>query len=187
MGKDPDVIREEIEETRAQMTETVDALGYKADVKARVKDSIGDKKDAVLDKAGSIVSSVTGVVPDGEQLKDGAAGGARMVKSGAQKVGITKSNPVGLAVGGAAAGFLLGLLVPSTRVEDEKLGQVGDQVKEFAKETGHDALDRGKQVVSEAGEVAKQSVKESGREQGEEMASTLKDKVQEVASSGTPS
>jgi hypothetical protein len=35
MGEDPQVIRREIEETRERMTETVDALGYKADVKAR--------------------------------------------------------------------------------------------------------------------------------------------------------
>lgn len=187
MGKDPDVIRQEIEETRAHMTETVDALGYKADVKSRVKDSISDKKDAVVDKAGSIMGSVTGVVPDGDQLKEGATDGARMMKSGAQKVGISKSNPLGLAVGGVAAGFLVGLLVPSTRLEDEKLGEVGDQVKELAKETGQDALDRGKQVASEAGDLAKESVKESGREQSEEMASTLKGKVHEVASSGTPS
>ena len=56
MGKDPDVIREEIEETRSQMSETVDALGYKADVKSRVKDSISDKKDAVV---GRLTTSYT--------------------------------------------------------------------------------------------------------------------------------
>jgi Protein of unknown function (DUF3618) len=43
-----DEIRTEIQETREQMSETVEALGHKADVKTRVKDSITDKKDAVL-------------------------------------------------------------------------------------------------------------------------------------------
>jgi Protein of unknown function (DUF3618) len=32
MGQDPDEIRQEIEQTRAEMGETVEAIGYKADV-----------------------------------------------------------------------------------------------------------------------------------------------------------
>jgi hypothetical protein len=40
MGETPDNIREDIEETRARMGETAEAIGYKADVKSRVKDTI---------------------------------------------------------------------------------------------------------------------------------------------------
>jgi hypothetical protein len=40
MGEDPDMIRKDIEDTRERMGETVDALGYKADVKGRAKDSV---------------------------------------------------------------------------------------------------------------------------------------------------
>ena len=32
MGQDPDAIRDEIEQTRADMSEAVEAIGYKADV-----------------------------------------------------------------------------------------------------------------------------------------------------------
>ena len=46
MGQDPEVIREEIERTRAEMTQTVDALGYKADVKSRAKENVQDKVDS---------------------------------------------------------------------------------------------------------------------------------------------
>ena len=46
MGEEPDRIRAEIEQTRAEMSETVDALGYKADVKSRAKESIQEKKDS---------------------------------------------------------------------------------------------------------------------------------------------
>ena len=45
MGEDPDRIRREIEATRSEMGETVDALTYKADVKSRARDSIVEKKD----------------------------------------------------------------------------------------------------------------------------------------------
>ena len=43
---------------------------------------------------------------------------------------IAKDNPLGLAIGAAAAGFLVGLVIPATRREDEKLGPVADSVKE---------------------------------------------------------
>jgi hypothetical protein len=40
--------------------------------------------------------------------------------------------------------------MPSTWVEDERLGLVADQVKEKARETGQEALERGGQVATEA-------------------------------------
>ena len=204
MGQDPDRIRREIEETRAQferdrpaaearedieqtraqMSDTMGALGHKADVKSRVKESVAEKKDslvgrvssgkdAVVGKADSLVSSVTGVVPDKQQVAEGAS-----------KVGISKENPLGLAIGGAAAGFVLGLLIPSTRVEDEKIGDVADQVKETVKESGQEALDRGKQVAHEAVDAATGTAKDSAQQQGDEMAESLKASAREVAPTG---
>jgi len=157
MGEDPDRIRAEIEQTRAEMSETVDALGYKTDVKARAKDSIQDKKETVMGVASSAKERLVGAgqtvgdaTPDSEQVKRQA----RRAKSVAQE------NPLGLAVGAVAVGFLAGMLIPSTRVEDEKMGSLSDDVIERAKETGQEALERGKQVAQDATETAK----ESGRE-----------------------
>ena len=45
MGEDPDRIRREIEATRNEMGDTVDALTYKADVKSRAKESLMDTKE----------------------------------------------------------------------------------------------------------------------------------------------
>ena len=165
MGKDPEQIRREIEETRLEMGETVEALGYKADVKTRMKESISDKKDAV-------VSRVTGAVPDTDGVKRGARRG----------VGMAKENPLGLAVGGLAVGFLVGLVVPSTRVEDERLGEMGDQLRDTARETGQEALDRGKTVAQEAASTAAETARETGSREADDMASSLKDSAQEVAS-----
>ena len=114
------------------------------------------------------MSRVTGTMPDREGVKQGAK----------QAVGVAQQNPLGLAIGSAAFGFLIGMLVPSTRIEDERLGEVADQVKERAKETGQEALDRGKQVAQQAADTAK----ESGQEQGQELASSLKESARDVAS-----
>ena len=47
MGEDPRAIREEIEDTRERMGETVQALSAKADVPGRIKGYASEKKDAL--------------------------------------------------------------------------------------------------------------------------------------------
>ena len=163
MGEASDHIREDIEETRGRMGETVEAIGYKTDVKSRVKDNISEKKDAV-------VSRVTGAMPDGDQMK-----------SGARKVGVSKQNPLGLGIAAAAVGFVIGTLLPSTSVEDERLGEMSDQVGEKAREAGHEALDRGKDVAREAAQTAG----DRSDDEAKQLASSLQDKAQEVGSSSS--
>ena len=54
MGQEPDRIRAEIELTLAEMSETVDALGYKADVKTRAKENLQDKKESAKENIGGV-------------------------------------------------------------------------------------------------------------------------------------
>jgi hypothetical protein len=157
------------------MGETVEAIGYKTDVKSRVRDNLVQKKDSVVGGADSLVSRVSGVVPDRQQ-----------VKTGAQKVGVSKQNPLGLSIAGAAVGFIAGTLIPSTTVEDERLGEMSDQVSEKAREAGQEALDRTKGVAREAVESARETVQERSGDEADQMASSLRDKAQEVGS-GSPS
>ena len=168
MGQEPSQIREEIEETRAEMGDTVDALAYKTDVKTRVKESISDKRERLIEQVQGTSHKVGDATPDGQQVKEGAR----------HAVGIAQENPLGLAIGGIAAGFLAGMLLPSTKVEDEKVGPIADQVKESAAETGQEALDRGREV---AGQVADQAL-EGAKEVGQDAVRTAKDAGQEQAS-----
>jgi hypothetical protein len=154
MGEDPRAIRTEIEDTRERMGDTVDALAYKADVKTRAKESVSDKVDSLKSKVTGAKDSVSDATPSGGDVKHGAR----------RTVGIAQENPLGLAVGAVAVGFLAGMLIPSTRVEDEKIGPVADQVKSKAAETGQQVLDRGKQVASDVASSAAETAKESGRE-----------------------
>ena len=155
------------------MGETVDALGYKADVKSRAKDSLSEKKEKVVESvtnvkdrvvgsiagtatsardsvagaAGSVgdsvsgaASSMTDAVPDPAQMRDGARRAA----------GVAQENPLGLAIGAAAVGFLAGMMVPSTRVENERIGPLADQVKE----KGQEALQTGVEKAQDAAQSA---------------------------------
>jgi gas vesicle protein len=168
MGQDPSDIRAEIEETRARVGDQVDALSYKTDVPARVGDYVDDKKQAVKD-------TLTGA-------KDAVTGTASKAVPSAQQVGRVKDtaerNPLGLAVGAAALGFVAGLLIPSTRTENERMGEMSDRVVDAAKETAGDAVERGKQVAQDAAHTAI----ESGREQGQELASNLQERAEETTS-----
>jgi uncharacterized protein DUF3618 len=160
MGEDPDTIRDEIADTRERMGDTIDALGYKADVKSRAKDNVVGKVDSVKESLGLAGQKASDVTPDAEQVKG-------QVRKAA---GIAQENPLGLAVGAAAVGFLAGMLVPSSRVEDEKLGPMADKVKDQAKETGQEALERGKQVAQSAAQSAADTASEEGQRHGEELA-----------------
>jgi hypothetical protein len=154
MGEDPQAIRREIEDTRERMGDTVDALGYKAGVKSRTKDAVSDKVDSIKEKVG-------GSTPSTGDVKEGAR------KAG----GMAKENPLGLAIGATAVGFIAGLLVPTTRIEDEKLAPMASDMREKAMDAGQEAMDRGKQVAQDAMQTAKESGQEHAQEMREQVSS----------------
>jgi ElaB/YqjD/DUF883 family membrane-anchored ribosome-binding protein len=160
MGEDPNAIRAGIERTRAEMGDTVEALGYKADVKSRAKDRISETKDKLTGKASD-------VAPDGRQVKRAA--------------GVAQENPLGLAIGGVAVGFIAGLLVPTSRVEDEKIGPMADQVKDQIKETGQEAMERGKDVAQQAAQSAKETAQEAGQQHADELRDSTQERAQTVS------
>ena len=146
--------------------------------KLRVGEEARPAKRAVVESSLGIDDAVSGtaspesVAPSSPQVRQQARWTA----------GLAKENPLGLAIGAAAIGFLAGLAVPSTRVEDEKLGPVADQVKDKVKETGQEALDRGKQVAQEVASTATDTAKQSAQEHGQELAESAKQSAQEVGS-----
>jgi hypothetical protein len=94
--RSPDEIRRDIEQTRADLGDTVEALAHKTDVKAQARDRI----DSIKQKARVTTEKAKAKTPDS------ASGGARQVTATA------KSNPLPFAVGGAlVAGFVIGRIV----------------------------------------------------------------------------
>jgi ElaB/YqjD/DUF883 family membrane-anchored ribosome-binding protein len=181
MGQDPDAIRQDIEQTRAEMSETVEAIGYKADVPSRAKEAVSEKvenvKTKVSDTASRAKEAVTGAT---DRAGEATPSRGEVRQAGRRAAGIAKENPLGLAIGAAAIGFLAGLVVPSTRVEDERLGPVADQVKEKAKETGQEAVERGRQVAQEVAGTATETARERTQEHGQELADSARQSAQDV-------
>jgi hypothetical protein len=163
------------------MSETVEAVGYKADVPSRAKEAVSDKvenvKAKVSDTATRAKEAVTGAT---DRAGEATPSRGEVTQQAKRAAGIARENPLGLAIGAAAVGFLAGLVVPSTRVEDEKLGPVADQVKDKVKETGQEALDRGKQVAQEVATSAADTAKHKSQEHGQELADSATQNAQDL-------
>jgi hypothetical protein len=202
MGKAPDDIRGEIEDTRERMTETAEAIRYRADVKTRAKDAVVEKKDSLVDMAGSAVSHVTGKMPSPGDVASGTSSMASTVGDAAttaasrvgevmpdadqvkrqarQAVSVAQENPIGLAIGSIAAGFLVGMLIPSTRIEDEQLGELSDQVKDQARDVGREAIDQGRDLAQEVGQRATEVAREGATEHGQQLAESARESVESL-------
>jgi ElaB/YqjD/DUF883 family membrane-anchored ribosome-binding protein len=95
--REPDQIRADIEASRQELGDTVEALAEKADVKAQTKRKLDETKASVAEKKDELLDSARQVSPDAAVS---AASGAT------QKA---RENPFPLAVAGAfVVGFLAG-------------------------------------------------------------------------------
>ncbi len=102
---DPDELRGQIEETRAELGEAVEALAAKADVKAQVKDKVAGRKEQLKEKqeqatakVAQVREKVSGATP--EQARDALS----FLRHRAQE------RPVPAAfLAGSLVGWLLGM------------------------------------------------------------------------------
>jgi ElaB/YqjD/DUF883 family membrane-anchored ribosome-binding protein len=98
-NSDPEQIREEIQATREQLGDTVEALAAKTDVKAQAKQKLDETKESVSAKTDDLLGKARQISPDT------AASAATGVSQKARE------NPLPVAAFGAfALGFLVGRL-----------------------------------------------------------------------------
>ena len=109
-GRSPEEIRSDIEATREQMGDTVEALAAKTDVKAHVTNSAEEAKQRAREKVAEAKTKVSAA-------KDDVLGKAREVSpetatsAATQASQKARENPLPVAIVGAAAvGFLVGRL-----------------------------------------------------------------------------
>jgi hypothetical protein len=129
---------------------------------------VSDKKDAVTSRLSGAKDVATKPIPNRAQIRQ-----ARYT---------AERNPLGLAVGAAGVGFALGLLLPGTRTENEKLGAAGDKVGEVARE----GWEHGKQVAQDTAQGAMEAAKDSTSRHGDELSSSLKERLPAGQELGEP-
>lgn len=57
-------------------------------------------------------------------------------------------NPLGMAIGSVAVGFLAGMLLPVTEIERERFGSLGERLTDEARTAAVNAINEGKTAVA---------------------------------------
>jgi hypothetical protein len=93
MAEDPSAIREAINETRSDLAETIDALGGKADVKARGTDKLNEAKEQAKAQAREVGDRIQQAVP--AEARPGVAKAIDQAKATTARVGsLARKRPV---------------------------------------------------------------------------------------------
>lgn len=192
-SNDPDEIRRQIDETRADLSANVDALGESVrpgNVARRqvdkVKGGITDIKDKVMGEADSASSGVAGSVGS---AKDAVASAPSMATRK------TRGNPWAAGLIAFGAGALLSSLFPATEVEKEAAATIKDkaeplteQAKEAAKDLAESVKEPAQQAVQQVKDRATDAadtVKDETRSSASDVASSSKDAAQQVREQNT--
>jgi hypothetical protein len=139
------------------------------------KDAVVGAKDAVVDVAGTAREKASEL---GWQAREQARYRTRQARVGFWET--MEERPLALGAAAIALGVVAGLMIPSTRKEDELMGETRDRLMERAKEVGEEALEKGKQVANVAVDTLKEEV-----ERQELTPEKLAEKVRTVAKEAT--
>jgi ElaB/YqjD/DUF883 family membrane-anchored ribosome-binding protein len=155
VAEDPNAIRREIEDTREEMADTIDALEYKADVKSRTKEKVDEVRETVAERADTVLSSIKATA---QRVTEGMSGdtddtGSTMQRGGPEMTDrareamrrgkqLIEDNPLLLAIGATAAGFLLGMALPGRSTEGPESGRMSGRMASGATPLEHQTVGR---------------------------------------------
>jgi ElaB/YqjD/DUF883 family membrane-anchored ribosome-binding protein len=158
-------------------------LGLLAMNKRRASSSVhssGRASDpSFVDRASSVMGGVadsargaaTGVTDKARAaagtLRDAASTGADTARQQVSQVservrGTFGENPMALGLAAVAAGALVGMSLPSTRVEGQYLGQTRDKLFDQAKSMAQEMVGKVQRVTEQAGETVKDAAQKEG-------------------------
>lgn len=192
MSQNPDEIRRDIERTRAELSENVNALSDSA----KPSNIARDKVDSVKEKVAGVKESIFGSDDPydpydrgrGTELKERAGDAVTDAKLAVQDAPYqvksrTRGNPIAAGLIAAGVGALIGGLIPASRMEKERATQLKEAAEpaiEEVKEMGAEAKEHLQPVAQEAAESVKGTAQEAG-ENVKADAQVAKDEVTEQA------
>ena len=126
---------------------------------------VADTARAATERATSAVSSAASSVRD--VASSAADTASQKFNQGTRVVGdrynnMLQENPMALGVVALAAGALVGMVLPGTRVEGEYLGEARDRLVDQAKSVAQEAVGKVQRVTEEAGRTLKEAAQKEG-------------------------
>lgn len=162
MDQDRDSVPE-VDDARRRVAEDVRSVAANANVVERAKETAQNKMDDMRSAMSDRVQQARDKLLDArDQMRDQMRESARNMRN--MQVNPTES-PIGMLVAGVAVGFLIGLALPVTRIESERLGPIANDMKHRARKAGFEAMRRGNEVIKDTIETARDAATNSIREQ----------------------
>lgn len=154
----------EVEMARERVAEDVRSVAENANVVKRAKEAAQDK---VEDAKGMVRDRVQGA-------RDALEGARSQIGDAASRMNLDSlnpaENPLGMMLAGLAVGFLIGLMLPVTRFESERIGPIAEDMKDRVRQAGNEAVRRGSAVIKDTIEAGKDAAATSLREQTRDMS-----------------
>ena len=202
MGQSAEQVRADIERTREDLGQDLDAIGNKISPRQavrrrtdRVRSKLTIMRERVMGSAESATStvssegsSVAGSVRDAasdvaSSVADAASGAADTVRHAPDVVKRqTEGNPMAVGLIAFGLGALAGTIVPSTQTEKSMAPQLRERVVEPMKETASQvAHEVGQDLRGNAGEAAER-VKQTAQQGAQRLSEETRHRVEDVKS-----
>lgn len=162
MDQERDQIRE-VEDARRRVAEDVRSVAENANVVERAKETAQNKMDDVRSTVGDRVQQVR------DRLEDARDSVQQSAREGMRNMPTMTENPIGMLIAGVAVGFLIGLALPVTRFESERIGPIAHDMKDKARQAGSEVVRRGGEVIKETISASREAATNSIREQTRDM------------------
>lgn len=164
MDQDRDQIRQ-VEDARERVAQDVRSVAENANIVERTKENVQGKVDDAKSMVGERVRDARHKL---EAARDSVQSS---MQSTVDNMRINAGNlnpmenPLGMMIAGLAIGFLIGLALPMTRFESERLRPVADDVKDRMRQARGEVVRRGTEVIKETIDAGRQAATSSIREQ----------------------
>ena len=151
-------VGEAIHQTQEKASDLATQTGEKlGEMVHQTQEKAGDLAAQTGEKLSDMATNIQSQAEDlGHYAQEQAYYQARRAKRGFLQM--IEENPLAVGAMAMAVGAAVGLSVPSTRQEDEWLGETRDQLLEQAQTKVQDTMEKVQQVAQEAGQSAKETV-----------------------------
>jgi len=174
VSNDPEQIRREIERTRLELSDNVNALGDKVNPGSIAKRQVGRVRGAATSVKEAVMGSAADAADTGQQVAttmgDAVTNAPNAVARKAQ------GSPIAAGLIAFGAGLLVSSLLPASRVEQ----QAAEKVKDTAQPMVDDLTDTAKEVAGNLKEPAQQALEEV-KSTATDAATTVKDEATSAA------
>jgi len=174
MSNDPEQIRREIEHTRSELSDNVNALGDKVNPGSIAKRQVGRVRGAATSVKDAVMGSAADAADTGQQVAttmgDDVSNAPNAVARKAQ------GSPIAAGLIAFGAGLLVSSLLPASQVEQ----QTAEKIKDTAQPMVDDITDTAKEVAGNLKEPAQQALEEV-KSTATDAATTVKDEATSAA------